>query len=1132
MGSSGYAQDTLTVQTFNWSSQTRDQVFEFPSDSSATYSKILMTYNMRCHDNQVGSGNVGCREWDYSCNTFITDSSRMDSLLRFHPTHLISGFTGDTFNYVSDPVYDYTVYNRMKTTLDTAYSVRSVKTLSSNEEVEIFNSNQAAYQYILTAEELMDAGLQEGEIVAMELPFELGDFMSMSFRVNLKHTDRESLTPNTPIGGGWKEVYFDELIVNNAGMNVLYFHTPFDWNGQANLAVEIVFNDKMTPTNERLLGENGAGKAIIVNSEDHIFALNGAQYFQPDPRDFREVEDEITIMAWLWGSPEDLPANTYLLEGVDDNDRRQVNLHLPWGNGQVYWDCGSDGTGYDRINKEANPQDFAGQWNHWAFTKNAVSGEMKIFLNGQLWHSGAGKHKKIDLQKLNIGKGYNSNSAWSGWINELSVWQRALDRSEIYDAMMNPLERHASYDDVLLYFPFEEVRGRKVTNVKNNQDYDIIGSPFWRILRAEDLYFDYREVEARPAVSLIQGNIEITTSDHPYVDSAMVPPRWIRPFHVENNRDVVEDAPIYLWRSGEYFTRNDKGEIVDTVLYPPDGQIVIGELRYFDFSPSKFEILSLVTPYGNGLSLGEEGVTFTFDVTDFAPILKGKKRMSIEMGGQWQEELDIRFHFIEGTPPRDVLDIQNIWRFQRGGYGNIQSDRSIEERQLELRDDASYYKIRSSITGHGQNGEFQPRNHYINLDGGQQDFVFQVWKECSTIPIYPQGGTWLFDRAGWCPGDPTKLFEHDITDLVSPGGRVSIDYGVNGAHLDQANYLVSHQLVSYGPFNRQIDAAVEHVIRPSQNIEWARENPSCNTPTIVIKNYGEQTISSALLQYGVRGGSSEEYLWSGELHSFEEATVVLPVADPDFWNAAEDDSEGIFEVRILEVNNMPGDDEDNNNMRSSPFTVPEYLPGPLQLEFVTNNVGSETSYRLLDHAGQVLHEGDNFASNSKYVIDLDLAPGCYSLEFEDSGDDGLYYWFWEQTGQNRGRGYLRFNRLFNGRPIGVKAFESEFGRYIHYDFRVEGATANSDPRVLQRLMVHPNPTNGRLNIEFFSQSGDRLNVRVRDAYGREVMNDEFDVNADQTLREQLDLGGQAEGMYFVTFTQDDKTTTRTVMLSR
>ena len=96
-----YSQDTIKVQTFDWDSPNRSGVFQFPDNPNETYRKILMKYNMRCHDAAVGFGNVGCREWDYSCNTFITDSTRVDSTRQTAPSHVISNFSGSAFSYTS-----------------------------------------------------------------------------------------------------------------------------------------------------------------------------------------------------------------------------------------------------------------------------------------------------------------------------------------------------------------------------------------------------------------------------------------------------------------------------------------------------------------------------------------------------------------------------------------------------------------------------------------------------------------------------------------------------------------------------------------------------------------------------------------------------------------------------------------------------------------------------------------------------------------------------------------------------------------------------------------------------------------------------------------------------------------------
>ena len=76
----------------------------------------------------------------------------------------------------------------------------------------------------------------------------------------------------------------------------------------------------------------------------------------------------------------------------------------------MYWDAGNDGSGTDRIEKLAPAANIGGQWNTWAFVKNAATGSMKIYLNGQLWHTGTGKTKPLTgITQVRIGAGVNGD---------------------------------------------------------------------------------------------------------------------------------------------------------------------------------------------------------------------------------------------------------------------------------------------------------------------------------------------------------------------------------------------------------------------------------------------------------------------------------------------------------------------------------------------------------------------------------------------------------------------------------------------------------------------------------------------------------------------------------------------------
>ena len=61
------------------------------------------------------------------------------------------------------------------------------------------------------------------------------------------------------------------------------------------------------------------------------------------------------------------------------------------------------------------------------------------------------------------------------------------------------------------------------------------------------------------------------------------------------------------------------------------------------------------------------------------------------------------------------LEMQQIWRPQSKGYSAIMSDIAFEPRINNMLPNASAFKLRTSITGHGADGEFIPRIHYLKI---------------------------------------------------------------------------------------------------------------------------------------------------------------------------------------------------------------------------------------------------------------------------------------------------------------------------------------------------------------------------------------------------------------------------------
>lgn len=134
---------------------------------------------------------------------------------------------------------------------------------------------------------------------------------------------------------------------------------------------------------------------------------------------------EVTFSFWTWGA-DDLPVDNEVVRVSDAQGNRIVSVHLPWSDGKIYFDCGNLSSNYDRIQKSASSDEFKGSWTHWAFTKNANKGEMIIYRDGVIWHSGNGKGRRISsVNTATLGSRYKGKMA------HFRSYDRALSIEEI-----------------------------------------------------------------------------------------------------------------------------------------------------------------------------------------------------------------------------------------------------------------------------------------------------------------------------------------------------------------------------------------------------------------------------------------------------------------------------------------------------------------------------------------------------------------------------------------------------------------------------------------------------------------------------------------------------------------------------
>lgn len=238
------------------------------------------------------------------------------------------------------------------------------------------------------------------------------------------------------LAGDWLESDFFVDVNMPAGELIWY---KFDNEGGMNTAVDSSGN-----------GYDGTVSGAVWTTEGYIDGAlvfdDGASVEVPSGA-FTSVTTQITIAMWQYGDPYKQPLDDNLFEGTRDYSNspgiRVLNAHLPWSNSIVYWDAGNPNdvwseTVYqecDRIEKEAEFDDYAGQWNHWTFIKNCDAndgaGEMKIYLNGFLWHSGGDANVPLTgtIDDFVIGSGYDAS--YAGLIDDFRVYDYELSEPQV-----------------------------------------------------------------------------------------------------------------------------------------------------------------------------------------------------------------------------------------------------------------------------------------------------------------------------------------------------------------------------------------------------------------------------------------------------------------------------------------------------------------------------------------------------------------------------------------------------------------------------------------------------------------------------------------------------------------------------
>ncbi|MFM2255788.1 MAG: hypothetical protein RLZZ47_1277, partial [Bacteroidota bacterium] len=585
--------DTLRVKTFHYGSNTRDTVANFPK-GDLSYEKIILRYSMRCKNGLISDGsnrNKGCGEWDYSCNTFLVDSSQIEVVPQTAPKFVVSNFSGTSFAYTTKAVSDYYDYGLKKVDVQSAsnvskYIVGSGKVALSQALNTTHKSGKTLVLY--KAQELLDAGFSAGDIQGFTLNALQGGTANF-FKIQIKQSSQNQLDPNAAETIGFTEVYRNTVEFAQ-GEQQIVFHTPFTWDGKSHLLVEFSFTNTSKSSAVVFEGSTDTANCMMWANNNYAVDLASNGHVVIDASSLSSIKNELTIAFWALGNAKSLPTNTSVIYGwAADPNQRQLNIHFPWSDGSIYFDCGYAAGGYDRINKAAAINEYEGQWNHWVFTKNAVTGNMSVYLNGTLWLSGGSKTKTLSLMNMILGKDQNLQNNYKGKINELSIWDKVLSAAEVKAWMNRPIDKtHPQYANLVAYYPMNEGIGAALADSAKGKN-SVAKNIQWTYDRGDALTRMFQVAKDKPNLGILTGTYNRTVTNLTQRDSIIRPANTIDRYRVIDQsksavvtHDLLKlDSTFSLYEARKSMVYNgDNGALIDSTINQSEGSIELTKLNY------------------------------------------------------------------------------------------------------------------------------------------------------------------------------------------------------------------------------------------------------------------------------------------------------------------------------------------------------------------------------------------------------------------------------------------------------------------------------------------------------------------------------------------------------------------------
>ncbi len=528
-----------------------------------------------------------------------------------------------------------------------------------------------------------------------------------------------------------------------------------------------------------------------------------------------------------------------------------------------------------------------------------------------------------------------------------------------------------------------------------------------------------------------------------------------------------------------------------------------------------YEIVRMLTPYGSNFKEGWR-YTWSIDVTDFQAFLRDSVELEYVHSGYESPDLGwdltIDFDITYGPQVADFISVDKMWddSYQ---YGNPENDieKQLAPIKVKTEKGAAFGRFRIQHTGHGMDqpsgcSEFCSRWRELIFDGEVVDHR-NMWKDCGDNPLYPQGGTWIFDRAYWCPGD---LQVPDVIDIPLTKSKHTLDLDMEpfvANNIEQPREQITSYFFQYGEPNLNNDVIIEEIIAPNNKDNYNRFNPRGFSPVITIRNLGKQDLTSLEIVYKTVGFTEKTYKWEGNLGFYEGAVITLP---------GEIDAKpgtNTFVVTLNDPNGVADEWDGDNSLETSFEDIPN-IPSTFVVDFMTNNRPKDNWLYIVNSEYDTVYAKtpEMLDTATTYLDTLTLPEGNYYMQLVDTAGEGLEFWFLAQAGYGR-------LRLKDTEGNLIHLFESDCGNGQFYGFRTDNET-KVDPEVPHlSVNIYPRMVRDYATVYTTTNKPSTLKIRITKD-GEYIETHEFtNIKDAQT---GLDLRHLEEGRYVMEIYVNDE----------